>query len=97
MEITHINIMEPRNISTITEDELIEIWLMIGGTPHMFNETQMRNWLNFGEVPEGIEFGACEIIPVGIYLYSKGFNADSRSEWDLTSIHETINNIQQHR
>lgn len=85
--------VKPRNITTITLDELADIWLMIEGTPHLFNEIDLRNWLEFGEVPEGLEFGACEIIPVGIYLYSKGFNADSRSEWDLTKTHEIIKNI----
>ena len=82
-----------RNIKDITVDELADIWLMIGGVPHLFNEQEMRNWLDNGEVIEGLQFGANEIIQVGVHLYAMGFTGDSRSEWNLTNTHDIIRNI----
>lgn len=75
--------MSYRKISSMTEEEKGEIWKLIGGTPHLFNENDFNTWMEEGEVPEGIKFGAYEIYLVGQYLIMKGFGEDDESPWEL--------------
>lgn len=77
----HITESADREISSLTEDEKGEMWALIGGTPHLFNDEEFMNWMENGEVPDGITLGALEIVRLGEYLKSKGFNGDAKGKW----------------
>lgn len=39
-----------KSLGEITEDDAVEIWASIGGTPHLFDIDIVKNWLISGEV-----------------------------------------------
>lgn len=82
-----------RPLSDMTEDDCAEVWALIGGTPHLGNVEDIREWLMTGETEkvEGIIYGALEGALVTQYLLSRGFDLFGYIEAGLAIDQKTIN------
>lgn len=66
-----------KKINELTEEEAIEIWLAIGGTPHLFNYQDILTWLCDGDVMPGLYFTGFECIVVAEELQRMGYTKES--------------------
>jgi hypothetical protein len=61
-------------ISHITEDELVDIWALIGGAPHLCYVEEIKDWICNGNTIDGLVLGALEMALITNFLIKKGYD-----------------------